>query len=344
MENNKKILITWWLWFLWSNLAFEWFKKWYEIIILDNFFKTEWNIINYKWLKNEIKFIFENKDIRNQNDIENIIKKYKPYAIFHVAWQVAMTTSIENPRLDFEINTLWTFNILESVRKYSSETVIFYSSTNKVYWDFSHLKIKDTETRYVYPDYKNWFKEDIWLEFHSPYGCSKWAADQYLLDYNRIFWIKTVVFRHSSMYWWRQFATYDQWWIWWFVEQALKIKKWEISKISIHWNWKQVRDVLFADDMMNLYYSTLNNIEKCSWNVFNIWGWLKNSLSLLELFNFLEKELNIKIKIDFKDWRKSDQKVFIADIWKINNFTWWEPLVSKEDWLKKMIQWIENII
>lgn len=339
----KKILITWWLGFLWSNLAYEWYKKWFKIIILDNFFKTNWNIQNYNWLKNEINFDFENKDIRNNYDIDNIVQKYCPDIVFHVAWQVAMTTSIDNPRLDFETNTLWTFNLLEAIRKYSKDAVILYSSTNKVYWDFSKLKLEEKEKRYIYTEYPNGFDENIWLEFHSPYWCSKWAADQYLLDYNRIFWIQTVVFRHSTMYWWRQFATYDQWWIWWFTEQALKIKKGGNNKISIHWNWKQVRDVLHADDMMNLYYSTLENIDKCKWNVFNIWWWYQNSLSLLELFSFLETELNIKINIDFKDWRASDQKSFIADINKINKFTWWQPQISKEEWLRKMIKWIEEI-
>lgn len=341
---TKKILITWWLWFLGSNLAFEWYKRWFEIILLDNFFKTEWNIKNYEWLKEEIKFTFENKDIRNQNDIEKIISKYKPLVVFHVAGQVAMTTSIENPRLDFEINTLWTFNVLESVRKYSPNTIIFYSSTNKVYGDFANLNLEEKETRYIYTDYENWFDENIWLEFHSPYGCSKWSADQYLLDYYRIFWIKTVVFRHSTMYWWRQFATYDQGWIWWFTEQALKIKKWEIDKVTIHGNGKQVRDLLHAKDMMSLYYTTLENIDKCAWNVFNIWWWKENSLSLLELFAFLEKELNIKINIEKKEWRESDQKSFIADTSKIQKFTWWKPQVSKEEWLSNMIKWIESII
>lgn len=340
----KKILITWWLWFLWSNLAFEWYRKCYEIIVLDNFFKTDWNIINYKWLKKEIKFIFENKDIRIQNDVEKVIKKYKPDVIFHVAWQVAMTTSIENPRLDFEVNTLWTFNLLESVRLYSPDTIILYSSTNKVYWDFSNLKLEEKEKRYIYPDYPNWFDENITLDFHSPYWCSKWSADQYLLDYHRIFWIKTVVFRHSTMYWGRQFASYDQWWIGWFIEQSLKLKKWEINNISIHWNWKQVRDLLHANDMMNLYYTTLDNIDKCTWNVFNIWWWEKNSLSLIELFNFLEKELNIKIEIEHKEWRESDQKSFIANISKIKKLTWWEPKISKEQGLKDMLKWIESII
>lgn len=340
----KKILITWWLWFLGSNLAFEWFKKGYEITIIDNFFKTEWNIKNYNWLKSEISFSFEDKDVRNQNDMEKIIQKYSPDIIFHVAWQVAMTTSIENPRLDFEINTLWTFNILEAVRKYSPKTIIFYSSTNKVYGDFSHIDIIEEDTRYSYPEYKNGFKEDIWLEFHSPYGCSKWAADQYLQDYYRIFGIKTVVFRHSSMYGGRQFATYDQGWIGWFVEQAIRIQRGEIKSIAIHWNGKQVRDVLHANDMMSLYYSTVDNIDKCEGNVFNIWWGEENSLSLLELFNFLEKELNIHIEIEKKDWRESDQKVFIANIWKIKSFTWWTPKVSKEQWLRSMIDWIKTII
>ncbi|MDP2090203.1 MAG: GDP-mannose 4,6-dehydratase [Candidatus Gracilibacteria bacterium] len=340
----KKILITGGLGFLGSNLAFEGYRKCYEIIVLDNFFKTDGNIINYKWLKKEIKFIFENKDIRIQNDVEKVIKKYKPDVIFHVAGQVAMTTSIENPRLDFEVNTLGTFNLLESVRLYSPDTIILYSSTNKVYGDFSNLKLEEKEKRYIYPDYPNGFDENITLDFHSPYGCSKGSADQYLLDYHRIFGIKTVVFRHSTMYGGRQFASYDQGWIGWFIEQSLKLKKGEINNISIHGNGKQVRDLLHANDMMNLYYTTLDNIDKCTGNVFNIGGGEKNSLSLIELFNFLEKELNIKIEIEHKEWRESDQKSFIANISKIKKLTGWEPKISKEQGLKDMLKWIESII
>lgn len=340
----KTLLITWGLWFLWSNLAIEGHQRWFNIVVVDNFFKTQWNISNLERLKNQIDFTFENKDVRNQNDMEELIKKYQPYTVFHVAGQVAMTTSIENPRLDFETNTLWTFNLLESIRKYSPNTYIFYSSTNKVYWDFKNLQLEEKATRYVYAGYDNGFDELIGLEFHSPYGCSKWAAEQYLLDYYRIYWIKSVVFRHSSMYWGRQFATYDQWWIWWFVSEALKIQKWEIDTITIHGNWKQVRDVLHADDMMNLYYLALENIEKCKGEVFNIWWGIANSLSLLELFNFLEQKLNIHISINFKDWRESDQKFFVADISKIKQYIGREPKVSKEEWLVKMIDRVKTIL
>jgi len=338
-----RILITGGLGFLGSNLASESIKRGYETIIMDNFFRKG-TTLNYTWLKEQGEFIFENKDIRIWYDVEELIKKYKPDVVFHTAGQVAMTTSLKNPRLDFEVNALGTFNLLEAIRKYSPETIVLYSSTNKVYGDLAYIRYMETETRYVAPDYPNGFDESLKLDFHTPYGCSKGTADQYLLDYHRVFGIKTVVFRHSSMYGGRQFATYDQGWIGWFVREALRIKRREIEEIEIHGNGKQVRDVLHADDMIRLYFKTVDNINKCIGEAFNIGGGMKNSLSLLELFKFLENELNIEIKINKKPWRISDQKIFVADITKINKYTGWKPKISKEKGLRRMIKWCEEIL
>jgi len=338
-----KILITGGLGFLGSNLACESINRGYKTIIMDNFFR-EGTTLNYNWLKELGDFILENKDIRQWYDIEEMIKKYKPDVVFHTAGQVAMTTSLNNPRLDFEVNALGTFNLLEAIRKYSPETMVLFSSTNKVYGDLEYIKYVETETRYIAPDYPNGFDESLCLNFHSPYGCSKGTADQYLLDYNRMFNIKTVVFRHSSMYGGRQFATYDQGWIGWFVKEALRIKNGEIEDVEIHGNGKQVRDVLHADDMVNLYFKTVENIDKCAGEAFNIGGGMDNSLSLLELFGFLEDELGIKININKKPWRCSDQKIFVADVGKINKYAGWKPKVYKEEGLRKMIKWSEEIL
>ena len=211
-----------------------------------------------------------------------------PDAIFHLAGQVAMTTSIANPRMDFEVNVTGTHNLLEAVRQHSPDTIVVYSSTNKVYGDLEQYTYSENATRFVCNEHPNGFNENTQLDFHSPYGCSKGAADQYMLDYARIFGIKTVVFRHSSMYGGRQFATYDQGWIGWFCQKAVEASKGRIKEpFTISGTGKQVRDVLHADDMKQLYIAAINNIQQAKGHAFNIGGGIDCSLSLLELFAFL---------------------------------------------------------
>ncbi len=339
-----KLLITGGCGFLGSNLALAALEKKYQLIVLDNLYRTGAEK-NLTWLKSQGNFKFVHSDVRNREDVEVIIKEEKPTAIFHLAGQVAMTTSIANPRLDFEINALGTFNILDAVRKFSPESTVIYSSTNKVYGDLEFLKYEEISTRYILSDFQNGLPENIPLEFCSPYGCSKGAADQYMIDFYKSFGIKTVVFRHSSMYGGRQFATYDQGWIGWFCYQALLEKyKLQTEPFTISGNGKQVRDVLYADDMVSLYFTALEHIEKIKGTAFNIGGGTSNSLSLLELFDILEQELDIKLKYNILPHRNSDQKVFIADIAKISNLTNWMPLVDKENGIKKMLNWLKSIM
>jgi CDP-paratose 2-epimerase len=336
-----KYLITGGCGFIGSNLASEVIKRNEELIVLDNLFRTG-SEKNLEWLKTLGDFEFYNRDIRNYNDVENVVKKHKPDVIYHLAGQVAMTTSIDDPRLDFEINALGTHNLLEAVRKYSNNSIILYSSTNKVYGDFEDLNFKEEKTRYISELYPHGFDENISLDFHSPYGCSKGSADQYLLDYYRIFGIKTVVFRHSSMFGGRQFSTFDQGWIGWFCKKAIEIKNNKIESFTINGNGKQVRDVLYADDVVDLYFKTIENIDKTKGNVYNIGGGIENSLSLLELFEILEKELNIEMKYEQLPWRESDQKVFVADTTKIKKDTNWRPKIDKLEGIRRMIKWIEG--
>ena len=296
-----------------------------------------------QWLKSLGKFNFIHADIRNSNDVERAIKQIRPDVIFHLAGQVAMTTSIENPCMDFQINTVGTFNLLEAVRKYASEAVLIYSSTNKVYGDLEWVKYTETDTRYIADNYPAGFPEDIPLDFSSPYGCSKGAADMYILDYSRIYGLNTVVFRHSSMYGSRQFATYNQGWIGWFCMKALEIKKGINEKaFAISGTGKQVRDVLHADDIVKLYFQTFENISVARGNVFNIGGGAENSLSLIELFCLLENELDIKMKYSKLPPRKSDQKVFIAKNEKAKKILSWTPQIDKISGIKSMLKWIDK--
>ena len=335
-----KYLISGGCGFLGSNLASEVLKRGEELIILDNLSRMG-SIDNLGWLKEQGDFRFIHADIRNANDVTRVISEVKPDVIFHLAGQVAMTTSIADPRMDFEVNTLGSLNVLEAVRKYTLECIVIYSSTNKVYGDLEWVEYQETDTRYIAPDYPKGFDENIPLEFSSPYGCSKGAADQYMLDYARMFDLRIVVFRHSSMYGGRQFATYDQGWIGWFCQQALNIKSGALKEpFTISGNGKQVRDVLHAEDIKRLYFAAVEHIDKAKGQVFNIGGGMENSLSLLELFDFLEKELNIKMSYTKLPWRKSDQKVFVADIDKAKRLLGWNPQIPFNIGVDKMIEWI----
>jgi len=351
MENPKlrtqnpklyKYLITGGCGFLGSNLAEEVLKRGEELCIFDNLSRLG-SSENLQWLKTKGDFKFVHNDIRNAWDVERVIRDFHPDAIFHLAGQVAMTTSIANPRLDFEVNAIGSLNVLEAVRKHAPECIVIYSSTNKVYGDLEWVRYEETDTRYIVPDYPNGFDEDIPLEFHSPYGCSKGAADQYMLDYARMFDLKTVVFRHSSMYGGRQLATYDQGWIGWFCQKALEIKNGTLKEpFTISGNGKQVRDVLHAEDVKRLYFAGVEHIDKAKGQAFNIGGGMENSLSLLELFDFLEKELDVKMTYTKLPWRKSDQKVFVADIAKAEELVKWHPEVEPRKGIKKMIKWIQT--
>lgn len=335
-----KILILGGLGFLGSNLAHYGIENKYDITIFDNI-SREGSNNNFNWLKSIGDFKFVHGDIRNKNDVENIVKQEFDF-IFHLAGQVAMTTSIENPYKDFEINTLGSINLLESVRKFSPHTHILYSSTNKVYGDLEYLTYIENDTRYICKEYQNGFPESVKLDFHSPYGVSKGSADQYMLDYFRIFNIKTTVFRHSSMYGNRQFATINQGWIGWFCIQALETVNNKNYSFNISGTGKQVRDILHAEDMIYLYYSAIQNSNKIKGKVYNIGGGYKESLSLLELFSILEAELKIKLNFKKLDFRISDQKVFIADISKINNDINWQPKVKAINGITKMLKWLKE--
>jgi len=335
-----KYLITGGCGFLGSNIASEILKQGNELIIFDSLYRFG-SYQNKEWLETQGEFIFIHGDIRNTNDVERTIKTYKPDVIYHLAGQVAMTTSIENPRMDFEVNVGGSFNLLNAVRLYSPDSAIIYSSTNKVYGDLEQFTYKEMDTRYSCVEKPNGFDESVSLDFHSPYGTSKGSADQYMLDFARIYGLKTVVFRHSSMFGGRQFATYDQGWIGWFTQQAIDIKNGSQKEpFTISGNGKQVRDIAYASDMIDLYLKASIKIESIKGQAFNVGGGMSNSSSLLELFNFLEKELDINMNYTQLPVRESDQRVFVSDLTKAKNIIGWEPRVSKEEGIRKMIEWV----
>lgn len=336
-----KYLITGGCGFLGSNLANEVLSRGDTLVIFDNLSRLGADK-NLAWLQSVGSFEFVQGDIQNVSLVESTIEQHCPDVIFHLAGQVAMTTSISNPRNDFEINALGTLNVLEGVRKFVPECCVVYSSTNKVYGDLEQYSYTEKEKRYELLDFPQGLPESTPLSFSSPYGCSKGSADQYMLDYHKVFKLKTIVFRHSSMYGGRQFSTYDQGWVGWFCEQALKKKEGSGETFTISGNGKQVRDVLHAEDMIRLYFSAVTHQEKAQGQVFNIGGGMAFSLSLLELFSILEQELNVTLKYTELPPRESDQKVFVADVSKASNMLNWVPQVDPLTGLRKMITWTSS--
>ena len=348
-----KVLITGGCGFLGSNLAAEFIRKNFEIFIIDSL-EREGSFDNLNWLnslakKNQLTFL--KADICNQEIISKFFKKSPKFDfICHVAGQVAMTKSIIDPRKDFETNLLGTFNILESARLYSPNAFIAYSSTNKVYGDLNSLEIIETDTRYKLKDFPHGLNEDIPLDFSTPYGCSKGSADQYVRDWSRVFGLRSVVFRHSSIYGGRQFSSIDQGWVGWFCKKALEQRiaineNKNIIPFTISGTGKQVRDVLNAKDLVNLYCCAYNKKETISGEIFNIGGGYENSLSLIELFAILEDKLSLpKLNYSKIHRRASDQDCFIANIEKAKNMLNWEPQISYEEGLDQMINWSEKLI
>ena len=339
-----RYLITGGCGFLGSNLSQAAMKNGGHLTIFDNLSRLG-SEMNLAWLKKQGNFSFFHGDIRNQNDIDTLIKNTKPDVIFHLAGQVAMTTSLKDPQKDFEINAMGSLYLLESVRKYARDACVIYSSTNKVYGDLDQFNYIEKDTRYEIKGFENGLNESVNLDFRSPYGCSKGAADQYMLEYARNFDLNTIVFRHSSIFGGRQYSTYDQGWIGWFIQESLLIKKGVHNKpIKISGDGKQVRDVLFSEDLIDCYFLAASSINTSRGQAFNVGGGPSNSMSLLELFSFLEAELGVTLEVEKNEWRSNDQKVFIADITKAKKYFQWEPKKDKFSGLKKMITWVNSQI
>jgi CDP-paratose 2-epimerase len=336
-----KLLVTGGCGFLGSNLAAHALQLGMDLCVLDNLSRTG-SQSNLAWLRSQGPlFHFVHADIRNANDVDRCVAHFMPDAVFHLAGQVAMTTSIEDPRKDFEINAGGTFHVLEAVRRYRPHAPLIYSSTNKVYGDLEQYAYQENETRFLCTDKPQGFDEATPLSFHSPYGCSKGAADQYLLDYHRIHGLNTTVFRHSSMYGGRQFATADQGWVGWFCQKALEAEKGKGKQeaFGIAGKGKQVRDVLHAQDMIALYFQALEHTSKVAGQAFNIGGGMNNSLSLLELFSLLEQQIGQSLIFRQGPARISDQRVFVADTTKIQTAIGWSPQVDAPTGIAQMLAW-----
>lgn len=344
----KRILVTGGCGFLGSNVAAHFLAQGWLVTVVDALFRqgSEANLV---WLNSQAapdRLHFVRLDLADEAAITEVVRERGPFEfVCHLAGQVAMTTSLADPRRDLLSNVVGTFNVLEAIRRLSPHALVAYSSTNKVYGDLDGLRYEETATRYVTPAHPRGFDESLPLDFASPYGCSKGAADQYVRDWHRNFGLKTVVFRHSSIYGGRQFATFDQGWIGWFCQQALlqqraRQRGTEPEPFTISGNGKQVRDVLHAEDLIRLYAAAYENRDHIAGEIFNIGGGLPNSLSLLELFALLGRLTDTTLRFTQNPPRQSDQRVFVADIGKAARLLGWQPAVSNEDGIARMLRWV----
>lgn len=332
-----KILITGGAGFIGTNVALFHLKRKDKVIIIDNLSRrgTE---INLNLLKKYPNLVFYKVDIRDKSKLEKIFKSLEKLdIIYHLAAQVAVTLSVENPSEDFEINATSTLTLLELTRKYHPQTFFIFSSTNKVYGGMENIRIKQKDNKYYAVDYPNGIDENFNLDFHSPYGCSKGAADQYVRDYARIYDLNTVVFRQSCIYGPYQFGIEDQGWVAYFCIQALLNKP-----IVIYGDGKQVRDILYIDDLIEAYWLAYKNNKKVKGEIFNIGGGKNNVVGILEFINYLEKKLDKKITYKFAPWRPGDQKYFVSDNTKLRKILNWYPKTDLNSGLEKLLSWLKH--
>jgi CDP-paratose 2-epimerase len=341
-----KILITGGAGFVGSHAAEYYAKKGDNVVALDNFARAK--IIqsrlkpryNWEYLKRYDNVELVNGDIKDPAVVERYAQDVD--AIIHAAAQVAVTTSLHNPREDFEINALGTFNVLEAGRKSKNNPVLIYCSTNKVYGDnVNKIPVAEGKTRYYFSDekYSRGIPSDFQVDLteHTPYGCSKLCGDLYVQDYGHRNELDTGVFRMSCIYGTRQFGSEDQGWVVHFIISTLFN-----MDINIYGDGKQVRDILFVTDLIDAFDAFIERRDRLSGEVFNIGGGPENTVSLLELLDLIERETGKRSRLKFCDWRPSDQKVYISDISKARKMLGWRPKLTVEEGIRRTIRWVEE--
>ncbi len=323
-----RVLITGGAGFIGSHLAENSLKQGREVVVIDNLSRTEYNIDYLK--KNYKKIRFIKGDISNPRIFDNLMNDVD--LVYHCAAQVAVTTSLQNPRLDYETNADGTFNLCEALRKSKSNAPIIFCSTNKVYGDLT-LPVIEKKQRYEYRDITG-IDESYPLETNCPYGGSKIVAEFILDTYFHSFGIPVVKPRMSCIYGTRQFGNEDQGWVAWFTIATLLDKK-----ITIYGDGKQVRDVLYITDQNAAFELLAKKINKTKGKAYNLGGGPENTISLFELLDTIEELTGKRAEYTKADWRMGDQKVYISDISKIRKEVGWKPKVSAKEGVKKIVEW-----
>ena len=331
------ILITGGAGFIGVNAAAYFANQGWNVHILDNLSRrgTEKNLAWLQALYPSI--LFYKIDIRAYEELAGVVAKIRPSLMLHLAAQVAVTTSYENPREDFDINAIGSFNVLESIRLESPDTFVIYASTNKVYGGMENVPVTKGANGYRFRSLTYGVSESQPLDFHSPYGCSKGVADQYTIDYARIYGLHTCSFRQSCIYGSRQFGIEDQGWVAWFSIAAFLQRP-----ITIYGDGWQSRDVLDVADLVLAYEAAWNHRETVSGQAFNIGGGPENVLCLRALLKFLEEELSVTISPQLSDTRPGDQPVFICDIRKAQDLLGWTPQISVNAGVIRLIDWVRE--
>jgi len=329
-------LITGGAGFIGSNYVARLLQRGELVTIYDNLSRAGAQL-NLKWLQETYgndSFNLVVGDVRDAALLTSTARNAD--VIVHLASQVAVTTSVIHPREDFETNAIGTFNVLEAARLSGKQPIVLYASTNKVYGGMENEVVEELETRYQYANLPQGVAESQPLDFHSPYGCSKGAGDQYVRDYARIYDIPSVVLRQSCIYGPRQFGIEDQGWVAWFAIAAITGKP-----IMIYGDGKQVRDLLYVDDLLNAYDAAIERIDQVAGRVYNLGGGPENAISVWQEFGpLLEKHLKRRIPVDFSDWRPGDQKIYISDIRKAKQELDWQPAVKVEHGIRQLVDWV----
>jgi CDP-paratose 2-epimerase len=332
----RNYLVTGGAGFIGSNYVHRLLERGENVTVFDNLSRGG-APRNLEWLRQsfgEASFNLVRADVRDAAALAEAAQAAD--VIVHLAGQVAVTTSVVEPREDFEINALGTFNALEAARRSGRSPIFLYASTNKVYGGMEEVEIVEAETRWHYKNLPFGASESQPLDFHSPYGCSKGSGDQYVRDYARIYDLPTVVFRQSCIYGPRQFGMEDQGWLAWFIIAAVMGRP-----ITIYGDGKQVRDVLHVDDLLDGYDAAVEQIDRARGQVYNMGGGAANVLAVWAEFGpMLERLLGRPIPVSRGDWRPGDQRVFYADTRKAERELGWKPRISLEEGIERLYGWI----
>jgi CDP-paratose 2-epimerase len=322
--------------FIGSNYVHRLLERGEKVTIYDNLSRAG-ALRNLEWLRQthgEKAFDVIVADVRAADRIAEAAGG--AVVIVHLAGQVAVTTSVIDPRDDFESNAIGTFNVLEAARLSGRNPIFIYASTNKVYGGMEDVELAEEATRWRYKDLVNGCPETQPLDFHSPYGCSKGAGDQYVRDYARMYGLPTVVMRQSCIYGLRQFGIEDQGWVAWFIIAAAMDRP-----ITIYGDGKQVRDILYVDDLLNAYDLAIEKIDISKGRVYNLGGGPDNVMSVWAEFGpKLENLLGNTIEVARGDWRPGDQRVFYADVRKAGTELGWKPKIAVEEGVQKLFEWV----
>ncbi len=336
LGSDRAVVITGGAGFIGSNLADALLRAGERVIVYDNLSRpgTEKNL---RWLvqRHPKRLEAEVADIRDADRVRRVVRR--AHSVYHLAAQVAVTSSVTDPGHDFAVNAEGTLNVLQAARDVGDPPTVLFTSTNKVYGALIGVPVVLNGKRYLFEDRRNGIGEDQPLDFHSPYGCSKGAADQYVRDYARIYELPTCVFRMSCIYGPRQFGNEDQGWVAHFAISALSGRP-----ITLYGDGKQVRDILFVEDLVELMIRSARAAREEPGRIYNVGGGAGNALSLVELLELLENELGRKVDRRYAPWRPGDQRIYVSSIEKLKRELDWEPRVSKEEGVRRLIGWIQE--